>query len=397
MNTLAIIAEYNPFHNGHQYHLKRSLKKTGATHSLAVMSGHFVQRGEPALLDKWLRAKMAVDSGLNLVIELPVMNAISSAENFAYGAISLINQLNIVDDLSFGSESGDLSLLKRVSEFLAKEPDDFKKSLRTYLDGGLSFPDARHKALIDQGFNTEDLKSNDILGVEYLKAIRRLNSDLEVTLINRQYTDYHSTKLVNQFASATAIRNWIKHQDFLSVRMALPQNCYRTLANETRYAFQDDLYPLVRYALTVQSSESLDAIHEITEGLENRMTSSARQMLDMEEFLSAVKTRRFTMTRIKRALLNILLQITSEEVQQHDLMTPKIIRLLAADEKGLELLKLIKEKSPLPIVTNLNKFETTDPLVKRQLDLTIQSSDLYSLIRNEPLGQEYLNSPYIKK
>ncbi len=397
MKILGVIVEYNPFHNGHAYHLEKSISMTNATHTIAVMSGNFVQRGEPALMDKWTRAKIAVENGVSLVIELPFANAISSAEKFAFGSVFLLNQLNIVNDIVFGSESGNVDLVETIADYLVNENEEYKTTLQYFLTEGLSFPAARDLALRKLKVNSESLNSNDILGIEYIKAIKQLDSNIKYHTLKRQNIDYHSLDIVNSFASATGIRNKIKEKDFLSVRATVPSMTYNYISDYRDFLFIDDYYEILRYKILSESNEYLSEIHEVTEGIENRIIESMRKSTDMTTFLENVKTKRFTMTRIKRILLNILFDIKTKEVDKYDLLTPKYINILAADNKGLEILRLLKKNEDLNIITNLSKFTTEDPLLKRQLQLDLKASDLYSILRREQLGQDYFNTPYIKK
>ena len=215
--------------------------------------------------------------------------------------------------------------------------------------------------------------------------------------MKRQNIDYHSLDIVNSFASATGIRNKIKEKDFLSVRATVPSMTYNYISDYRDFLFIDDYYEILRYKILSESNEYLSEIHEVTEGIENRIIESMRKSTDMTTFLENVKTKRFTMTRIKRILLNILFDIKTKEVDEYDLLTPKYINILAADNKGLEILRLLKKNEDLNIITNLSKFTTEDPLLKRQLQLDLQASDLYSILRREQLGQDYFNTPYIKK
>ena len=397
MKILGVIVEYNPFHNGHAYHLGKSVSMTNATHTIAVMSGDFVQRGEPALMDKWTRAKIAVDNGVDLVIELPLINAISSAEKFAFGSVSIFNQLGIVNDIVFGSESGDIDLVENIANYLVDENEEYKATLQCFLSKGLSFPTARDLALRELNINNKNFKSNDTLGIEYIKAIKRLDSNIKYHALKRRHVDYHSLNIVNTFASATGIRNKIREKDFLSVRSSVPVMTYNHISEYKNFLFIDDYYEILRYKILSESNEYLSEIHEVAEGIENRIIDAMRKSTDMTTFLENVKTKRFTMTRIKRILLNILFDIKTKEVDEYDLFTPKYINILAADDKGLEILRLLKKNENLNIITNLSKFTTEDPLLKRQLQLDLKASDLYSILRREQLGQDYFNTPYIKK
>jgi len=397
MNLLGLIVEYNPFHNGHKYHLEESIKLTNASHTIAVMSGNFVQRGEPALMDKWTRAKIAVDNGVNLVVELPLINSISSAENFALGSIELLDSIGLVNNIVFGSESDNIETIDKVASFLVNESHDYKILLQFFLDKGLSFPASRELALRKLGKIDNRLSSNDILGIEYVKAIKKLNSSINYSIIKRQHVDYHSTELVNSFSSATAIRNWIFNKDFLDVRTSVPVESYNYIENYSNFAFLNDFYDILRYSILLKSSNDLSDIYEISEGFENRIITAIKQSNTMGEFLDNIKTKRFTMTRIKRILMNILLDVTKSDVENFDLIHPKYIRVLAADKKGLEILRILNDNEDLSIITNLSKFKSDDQLLLKQLSYDLKSSDLYSLVKNEDLGKDYTQTPYIKK
>ena len=213
MKVLGIVSEYNPLHSGHVYHIKASLEKTGATHTICVMSGHFVQRGEPALVDKWARTTMALQSGIDLVLELPVVFSCASAELFAYGAVRTLHHTGIVDYLSFGSEQGELGSLWRIASALYDEPAVYRDLLRKHLSDGHSFPVAREKALTGylRGLPENIMsQSNNILAIEYLKALKSLRSNMQPTTIKRHGSSYQSTVINQSFSSASAIRSFLK-------------------------------------------------------------------------------------------------------------------------------------------------------------------------------------------
>ena len=246
MKTIGIIAEYNPFHNGHAHHLHESLQLSGATHSVAVMSGQFVQRGEPALLDKWTRARMAVEAGVNLVIELPTSIAISSAEGFASGSVALLDSLGIVDQFIFGSESANPEWLLATARLLNEEPPEFLRSLKSSLALGLSYPAARAQALNASGIAMTQAKSNDILGIEYVKALLKIKSSMTFDVIPRESVDYHSLEAQNHIASATAIRNWLEDQQHESVMQTVPSSTYNLIPTRTQLTFLDDFFNLLK-------------------------------------------------------------------------------------------------------------------------------------------------------
>ena len=239
--VLGIIAEYNPFHNGHLYHLDASKKVTGCDYTVAIISGNFTQRGSTSVVDKWSKTKMALQNGVDLIIELPVLYSISSSENFADGAIKILNSLGIIDYLSFGSETPDITVLDSIADILCNEPKDYKKLLAAELDKGLSFPKARENALLDYIKNTNTFENdkpnfeeykkalsspNNILGIEYLKALKKYNSSIKPVCISRFATDYNSFDFSENIASATAIRELIKNKDFNSIKTVVPKNSY---------------------------------------------------------------------------------------------------------------------------------------------------------------------------
>lgn len=396
MKILGIIAEYNPFHNGHALHLRESMAQSHATHSLAIMSGPFVQRGEPALLDPYKRARMAVDSGVNLVLEMPLFAAISSAEGFAAGSIKALEALNVVDCLAFGSESHDLEQLMGISRQLASESPQFKVTLKHYLDQGHSFMKARENTLMDLGILKTSLKSNDILGLEYLKALEQLGSAMTPMTIKRHKVGYHSLALEEGLASATAIRKWHEEGRWEYIEQAMPMKAYEILRQAKHHALLSRAYPLIRYTLLTMDKSTLASLYEIREGLDNRLLKAARATADFGEFMAKVLTKRYPRTRIQRVLVYLLLQITSESVHTFDLKEPKFLRVLGADQKGLELLGLFQKKSTLPLIVKEGDFTSRDPILLYQLELGRRAQDLHSILSQEPWGRDYRNSPYIK-
>ena len=287
MKILGIIAEYNPFHNGHIYHLNMSKKITGTTHTVAIMGGNFIQRGEPAIVDKWERAKMAVKSGVDLVIELPTLYACSTAEFFARGAIILLNSLGDISCISFGSEISDLNLLLKISGILVDPPPQFLSILKNHINLGLAFPVARSKALIEYLEKIENYKTsklvlvnnimknpNNILGIEYLKAIKRLNSPIVPYTISRRFAHFSDKRTpTNSIASATAIRKHILDNKPLSdIKHVIPNSTFNILLSNICTGFA--LFPMwilknPFFAILRRSRLSdIRNIFDVTEGLE---------------------------------------------------------------------------------------------------------------------------------
>ena len=272
MKIVGLIAEYNPFHNGHQYHIEKAKEITGADAVIVVMSGNFVQRGAPAIMPKHLRAEMALSTGASLVIELPVCYATGTAEQFAYGAVSILNSLGSVDAICFGSECGDIHLLNDLTEILCKESNEYKESLQKYLRSGLSFPLARQKAIEEvypsQGFSDILEQPNNILGIEYLKALYRLNSKIKPYTIQRISSQYHDVELQKEFSSATALRQTISNGDFTNLVGQVPSDCMTLLEAhyKTRYPiFTNDFSLLLKYRLLNESKLSLTHYADVSE------------------------------------------------------------------------------------------------------------------------------------
>ena len=240
-NVLGIICEYNPFHNGHLYHLNASKKMTNSDYSIAILSGNFTQRGEPSIVDKWAKTKMAIESGIDLVIELPTLYSISSAEYFAFGSIRLLEMLGIVDFVSFGSECEDISVLNDIANVLCEEPKEYKTLLSHELAKGVSFPKARETALMMYLNNVRRFANvlsspNNILGIEYLKALKRLNSHMKPITIKRTSAGHNENKIRanSKIASGTAIRNLCQSSDISLLQNVMPQSSFRILNENIR-------------------------------------------------------------------------------------------------------------------------------------------------------------------
>ena len=280
--VLGIVSEYNPFHNGHLHHLEMSKKITKTDFTIAVMSGNFVQRGDTSLIDKWAKTEMALKNGVDLVIELPTIYAISSAENFADGAVKILNSLGVVDYISFGSEIGEIDPMNSIAEILYNEPKEFSSLIKAQLRSGLSYPKAREIALA-QFFGsskkyTEILNNpNNILGVEYLKALKRQKSNIIPLTIKRDYSDYNSTNVKNGIASATAIRTMVENKR--SVKSVVPPESYEVLYNcikEGKIIKNLSVYEKeILYILRKMTLKELRNLPDVSEGLENKIKSAA--------------------------------------------------------------------------------------------------------------------------
>lgn len=403
MKIIGIVSEYNPFHKGHQYQIEKSRQDLNASGVVAIMSGNFVQRGYPAIYNKWVRAEMAVRSGVNLVIELPTYFATSSAEPFARGAVELLHHSGVVTHLSFGSEVDDLNALKEISTLLNNPTDTFTEALSTSLTEGSSFPAARSKALakaLPELVTRLDLnQSNIILAVEYLKALQQLNSTIEPYLVKRQGSSYHDDRLDSPFVSATAVRKLIHEMpERLFTGDWIPQSVMEVLKRTPFRASKiEDFEKLILYALRMSNAQELSSFRDISEGLENKLLEASHTSSTYEMLVQNVKSKRYTQTRINRVLLNTLLGIKPIEI---NLEKEGYFRVLAFDEVGQKILREMKKKSSLPVITNINKhkdFLAESPL----LQLDVKATEIYQLGQIEPAwikgGLDFLAKPYQHK
>lgn len=398
MNILGIITEYNPFHNGHKYHIEEAKKKTNADFTICIMSGHFLQRGIPAVIDKWTRAENALRNGVDLVIELPTVYSLNSAEYFAEGAIKLLNATGITDYVVFGSEKGTIDNFYRISQIYAQEPEKFVFQLKENLTKGLSFPKARRNALeeyLGEELNL-DSKPNNILGIEYLKAIYNTNSTIKAETIKRIQNDYNDSNLTGEISSATAIRKKIEENcEIKTIKKSVPLSTYNSLKKfENDLVFKRSFENLIFYKIRSMSTEDLSKIHDVSEGLENRIKEKSLNCNNLEELILAIKSKRYTYTRIQRILFKALLNIENSDVMHN----PRYLRILGFNKKGQKIIRKLNESSHLPIITNLKNYEPQDAVARRMIEKDILATNIYQLAKNKKTGNlDFLNSPVIIK
>ncbi|HWQ80382.1 MAG TPA: nucleotidyltransferase [Anaerovoracaceae bacterium] len=409
MRVLGIIAEYNPFHNGHLYHLRESVRLASPDYTLCVMSGDFTQRGEPAMTDKWIRAEAAVRNGVDLVLELPFAFACNNAEYFAAGAVDILNRLGCVTHLSFGSEAGELDALTEAAEYLAYENEELKESIREFADKGVSFPRARYEAVKKcRGDSCSHvLKSaNNILAVEYLKQLHLTKSRIEPLTVKRYGTGYHDEGSFEHIASATAIRRRLKVSDSLNgipgsleeVSEFVPDQTYQVLhgVNKGINITLNHFYPLMIYRTLTSDPEQLGSILSATEGLENRVLKAAARSGDMEALIRAVRSKRYTLTRIQRLLVHTLIGLDKEDFR--DILNRRInyARVLGFSKNGAALLKRIKKEacSSIPVLTNINRELSVDAEQWKLLNFDVRAADIYNLTA---YGETYMHSDYVMK
>ena len=388
--VLGIIAEYNPFHNGHLYHLQESKKQTGSTYTVAIMSGNFTQRGSTSIIDKWSKAQIALYCGVDLVIELPVLYSISSAENFADGAVKILNSLKVVDYLSFGAETADISTLQQIAEVLYTEPRKYKTFLSHELKKGLSFPKARENALMMylndiRRFTNVISSPNNILGVEYLKALMKYNSNIQPVAIHRSFVGYNDLDYTENMASSTAIRNIIKNNAFDVLRNLIPEPSYSILVENIRQGhIVPDLSTFEKeiiYNLRKMDTSEIAQLPDVSEGLEFALKNAANSCNTLNEFLNIIKSKRYTSTRIQRILLYCLLGITKKDMELSKKVIP-YVRVLATNKRGKFLISEILKANPkLEIVTSVKRYLDSNPNRNYQLllDKDIWATNVYTI------------------
>lgn len=393
-SVLGVIAEYNPFHTGHLYHILESKKLSKTDYTVVVMSGNFVQRGNTSIVDKWTKTEMALKCGADLILELPTIYSISSAENFAEGSIRILDSLGIVDIFSFGNEHCDISVLDDIANVLYKEPKEYSTILNRELQKGLSFPKARENALMlylnDIRRYASVLSSpNNILGIEYLKALKRTKSFMQPLAVNRYGSQYNSTTVSNGFASATAIRELIKKRDFIEVAKVMPKSSFNLLKDSIfKGQYVPDIVKFekeILYKFRTMSQEQINDLPDINEGLDVVLKKAANSCNTLKEFFNIAKTRRFTQTRLQRVCLYALLGITKKDMQVSKKIQP-YVRVLGFNNKGKELISEVHRQNPkLPIVTSVKKFmdSNANKNLKSMLEIDINATNIYTL------GYEY--------
>ena len=351
-----IVTEYNPFHNGHGHHLAQSRLKTGAEDVIAVMSGDFVQRGEPGLIDKYRRTEMALKCGVDIVLELPVPWATASAEGFASGACRVLAAANIVDAICFGSEIGEIGPLMDIARHLCHETDDFKQILKNRLAAGLSFPAARAVATASTlGGDAAEIINhpNNILGIEYLKAIIRHDLRLSAHTSTRYGTAHNSDDFVGNSASAGAIRRHIHNGGELSqLAPLMPKESYSVLVDEYRKSAINKLNnfsPFFHHALHITPKERLTELSGLSAAMQNRLTTAARQHYLISDVLDAAKSKNLTRTALQRAAIRITLGIRADCIAQ----PVPYIRVLGFRREKEALLRRLHVAATVPVVTNL--------------------------------------------
>lgn len=401
--VLGIIAEYNPLHNGHVYHINQSKELVHPDYTVCIISGNFVQRGNVSIIDKWSKAEMALHAGANLVIELPTIYSISSAENFSEGCIKLLDSFKLNTVLSFGSECGDINTLERFADILYKEPPEYKSLLNHELQTGISYPKARENALL---MYVNDIRKyantlscpNNILGIEYLKAIKKLKSNILPVTLKRYGVAHDSYNVIDSFASASNIREMLCENKNIS--KLVPDYTYEILARQINsgksvldiVAFEREIL----YSLRRMSLNEIKNIPDVTEGLANSILHAVNSCNSYDELIEKIKSKSYTLTRIQRILLYALLGVTKQDMDESRKVKP-YARVLGLDNKGKELLSELSNSNPkLQIITSVKDFynNSNNRSLSKMLNLDILSTNIYTL---EYLNDSQANLDYTQK
>ncbi|HBD66639.1 MAG TPA: nucleotidyltransferase [Eubacterium sp.] len=396
MKAVGLVTEYNPFHNGHLYHLNKAMELTGADISVAVMSGDFVQRGEPAALDKYTRASMALNSGVNLVIELPVNYAVSSAESFAAGALKVLNYIK-ADSIAFGSESGDIERLSKLAHILCDNEDTLYKEISKYTANGISYAAARQKVvekLTDKDTAAMLTSSNNILAVEYLKAIIKNNYAIKPYTVQRQGDAYNDTNIRSDYASATALRGNLKADN---ISKYIPVKAGLILSSNANYIYPDDITEVlftrlldILFASNYDKNvfiENVMQYPDVSKEIAGRLYKSAMDMItrtvpqrseskdnwafSFGSLCEHIKTKEVPLSRIKRALVRITLGLDKKHMEKY--ANEPYIRVLGFDKKGQEYLSYIRKTVEVPLITKTADY-------KEMLLDDIHAANIYNMI-----------------
>lgn len=392
MHVTSIIAEYNPLHCGHLYHMQETRRITGADYMITVLSGDFMQRGQPAILDKHTRAKWALEAGSDLVLELPVPYALSSAEGFAFGGVSLLEQLHCVDTISFGSEAGTISDLRPTAQLLQEISLPDTEAYQSALKKGLTPPMARIEALKilapDLDLTALSAGSNNLLALEYLRALSALHSPIQPVTVKRAGADYLDTSMPSdRFASAASIRRRIETASDFPVGQ-LSDYVLDTLIDaslEHRLLFQDDFSALLKYQLLFESRESLTEYGEVSSSLANRMLNQLFDFTTASEYANALWTKDITYARVCRALSHMMLRIKKDTWDVHSPVP--YARVLGFKKEASPLLSSIKKNSGIPLITKLaDAYKLLSPEAYRLLELDMRCAHIYDSIVQQKSG-----------
>lgn len=394
MKVLGIIAEYNPMHTGHIYHISKAKEITGCDTVIVIMSGSFTQQGNIAIINKFERAKQAIQNGVDLVIEIPSAFSSSDAGNFAYKSVSILNDLN-VDAICFGAETDNIERLKLISETLIYKDKEIWIEIKNELKKGISFAKARNNSL-NKFLNEDDiniiLSPNNILALEYLKTLKVLNSNIIPFAIHRE-SNFNSHILENCYTSSTSIRKALENKCNLNdIQKYIPENVSKYLKNN-KIIFNNDFFEILKYKIISMNENDLKEINGVSEGIENKLKKEICNSYSYDEFLFKIKSKRYELSRIKRILVNILLNIYKDDFNLLKESNSNYAHILAFNHDKKDLLSHISNTSNIPVISSLNN-KTLSYLNKYQklsLDIDIYASNIYSMLINQKINKDYTN------
>lgn len=380
MKISAVISEFNPFHKGHKFIIDK-MRENGATHIVAVMSGNFVQRGESAVYSKWDRAKACLKNGVDLVLENPLVYATASAQRFAYGGVNVIKGLGCVDELAFGSESGNIEELIKISEIIEK--DEFFATTQKFLTEGLAYPKAREMAIREdygEDFGNVLVSPNNILACEYISECKKAGLDIDFFTVKRKNVEHDSENENNGFYSASLLRELIKNNEKST------DDIFESYRNSCKVFDFTKLETAILVKLRSITENDFAKIPDVSEGMENRLCSAAQKACSLNEFFELVKTKRYTLSRIRRICICALLGIEKADVKREI----PYVRVLGFNDNGREILKTAKDTATLPIVMKYSDIKSLDENAGRIFDIESFAMDIFALAGEEnlPCGME---------
>lgn len=396
MKICAIICEYNPLHYGHLYHIQKAKELSGCDAVMCIQAGNWTQRGEPAITNKYVRARMALEAGADIVVQIPTAYCCSSAEIFAMAGVKIANSFENVTHLAFGCETENYELLKEISKYFVNEPKEYKEKLKRFLDSGNSLPVARQKAIEELMKEdkvvfseiTETLniltKPNNILAIEYLKALQKTKSKIEPIFTTRSNSDYNSADLNGKDSSATAIRTKLLSKGKIrSIRKLVPPFTYKLMKEDMDvFGLPDlELYnELCSYVVKTSSANDFKNVYDVSEGIENRFIDSAKKFKDFNELLLDVKTKRYTYTRLKRIVLRLLLKIDKDIVSQiYKMDKLPFIKVLAFNAEKKDFLSNISADTNL-IIRNSNIVKNPSAEYKTLAEIEDRANAVFNML-----------------
>lgn len=364
LNKIGIVCEYNPFHNGHKYHIDKIKELYPDSMIILIMSGCFTERGEISILNKWDKTRIALENNVDLVIEMPIFYSTNSADIFAYGAIKLMSYLEI-DTIVFGSETNDIELFNKIVDVQLNNPN-YDELVKDYMDEGNNYPTSMSRALYDI-MNVKIINPNDLLALSYIKQIRL--QELNITPVSILRTnDYHESDLSSNIVSASTIRNLIK--DNQSINNYVPNGVSECLIKD----FKDNYFKLLKYKL-IDEIDELDKYVDVSEGLDNRIKKFILKVNSLDELIENIKTKRYTYNRLNRVFIHIITNMKKENIDT--LREINYIRVLGFSKIGKSYLKYLKELDCIPFITNYSQIEDSN------LDYELRTTFIYNLITNQ--------------